>query len=75
MIPSRRFIGSACSTYPDFSDYSLPPFHPLSPPSFLSVFLKSRLPPLKGWLGSRVVSVLDSGAEGLGSTRSRDAVG
>jgi len=28
-----------------------------------------------GWLGSRVVSVLDSGTEGLGSNRSRDAVG
>jgi len=28
-----------------------------------------------GWLGSRVVSVLDSGAEGLGSNRSRRAVG
>ena len=28
-----------------------------------------------GWLGSQVVSVLDSGAEGLGSNRSRDAVG
>jgi len=27
-----------------------------------------------GWLGSRVVSVLDSDAEGLGSNRSRDAV-
>jgi len=27
-----------------------------------------------GWLGSRVVSVLDSGAEGTGSNRSRDAV-
>ena len=27
------------------------------------------------WLGSRVISVLDSGAEGLGSNRSRDAVG
>jgi len=27
------------------------------------------------WLGSRVVSVLDSGAEGPGSNRSRDAVG
>jgi len=27
------------------------------------------------WLGSRVVSVLDSGAEGRGSNRSRDAVG
>jgi len=27
------------------------------------------------WLGSRVVSVLDSGAEGPGSYRSRDAVG
>ena len=27
------------------------------------------------WLGSRVVSVLESGAEGLGSNRSRDAVG
>jgi len=28
-----------------------------------------------GWLGSRVVSVLDSGAEGPGLNRSRDAVG
>jgi len=28
-----------------------------------------------GWLGSRVVSVLDSGAEGPGFNRSRDAVG
>ena len=28
-----------------------------------------------GWLGSRVVSVLDSGAEGPGLDRSRDAVG
>jgi len=28
-----------------------------------------------GWLGSRVVSVLDSGAEGPGSNRSCDAVG
>ena len=28
-----------------------------------------------GWLGSRVVSVLDSGAEGPGSNRSRDAIG
>jgi len=27
-----------------------------------------------GWLGSRVVSVLDLGAEGLGSNRSHDAV-
>ena len=27
-----------------------------------------------GWLGSRVVSVLDSGAEGTGSNRIRDAV-
>jgi len=27
------------------------------------------------WLGSRVVSVLDSGAEGQGSNHSRDAVG
>jgi len=27
------------------------------------------------WLGSRVVSMLDSGAEGPGSNRSRDAVG
>ena len=27
------------------------------------------------WLGSRVVSVLDSGAEGPGSNRCRDAVG
>jgi len=26
-----------------------------------------------GWLGSRVVSALDSGAEGPGSNRSRDA--
>jgi len=39
---------------------------------FLPV-LKSFLIPL-GWLGSRVVSVLDSGAKGLGSNRSRDAV-
>ena len=30
---------------------------------------------IDGWLGSRVVSVLDSGAEGPGSNRSRDAVG
>jgi len=30
---------------------------------------------LLGWLGSRVVSVLDSGAECPGSNRSRDAVG
>ena len=29
----------------------------------------------KGWLSSRVVSVLDSGTEGPGSNRSRDAVG
>ena len=28
-----------------------------------------------GWFGSRVVGVLDSGAEGPGSNRSRDAVG
>jgi len=28
-----------------------------------------------GWLGSRVVSLLDSGAEGPCSNRSRDAVG
>jgi len=28
-----------------------------------------------GWLGSRVVSVLDSGAEGPGLNRSGDAVG
>jgi len=28
-----------------------------------------------GWLGSRVVSMLDSGVEGPGSNRSRDAVG
>ena len=28
-----------------------------------------------GWLGSRVVSVLDSGAEGPGSNCSRDTVG
>ena len=27
------------------------------------------------WLGSRVVNVLDSGVEGPGSNRSRDAVG
>ena len=27
-----------------------------------------------GWLGSQVVSVMDSGAEGPGSNRSRDAV-
>jgi len=29
----------------------------------------------KGWLSSRVGSVLDSGTEGPGSNRSRDAVG
>ena len=29
---------------------------------------------VKRWLGSRVVSVLDSGAEGPGSNRSRGAV-
>ena len=29
----------------------------------------------KGWLGSRVVSVLDSAQKGPGSNRSRDAVG
>ena len=28
-----------------------------------------------GWLGKRVVSMLDGGAEGPGSNRSRDAVG
>jgi len=28
-----------------------------------------------GWLGSRVVSMLHSGAEGPGSNRSHDAVG
>ena len=31
--------------------------------------------PFQGWLGSRVVSVLDSGAEGPGSNLSHDAVG
>ena len=36
------------------------------------LYLLSRL---LGWLSSRVVSVLDSGAEGPGSNRSRDAVG
>ena len=30
---------------------------------------------LSGWLGSRMVSVLDSGAEGPVSNRSRNAVG
>ena len=30
---------------------------------------------VQGWLGSRVVRVLDSGAEGPGFNRSRDAVG
>ena len=29
----------------------------------------------RGWLGSRMVSVLDSGTEGLGSNRSRAAIG
>ena len=33
------------------------------------------LPCIRGWLDSRVVSVLDSGAEGPGSNCSRDAVG
>ena len=32
------------------------------------------MPTMSWWLGSRVVSVLDSGAEGPGSNRSRDAV-
>jgi len=35
----------------------------------------AKLQAKNGWLGSRVVSVLDSGAEGPGSNRSRDAVG
>ena len=39
-----------------------------------SVYLYLTLPYL-GLLGSRVISVLVSGAEGLGSNRSRDAVG
>ena len=34
-----------------------------------------RTPLHTGWLGSRVVRVLDSGAEGPGSNRSRYAVG
>jgi len=34
-----------------------------------------RTPLHTGWLGSRVVSVLDSGAEGPASNRSRYAVG
>ena len=38
---------------------------------FLLVFVTLAL----GWLGSRVVSVLDLGAEGPGSNRSCDAVG
>jgi len=45
-----------------------------APPDLLAVFKG----PTRGWLGSRVVSVLDSVAEGpgrLGSNRSRDAVG
>jgi len=41
-------------------------------PDLVAVFKE---PTSKGWLGSRVVSVLDSDAEGLGSNRSRDAVG
>ena len=40
---------------------------------FLMTFIAYSI--AEGWLGSRVVSVLDSGAEGPGSNRSRDAVG
>jgi len=37
--------------------------------------VSERQPAVVEWLCSRVVSVLDSGAEGPGSNRSRDAVG
>ena len=53
----------------------------LSPDWFyLSITSLPRFPEIEairqfsGWLGSRVVSVLDSGAEGPGSNRSCDAV-
>ena len=39
------------------------------------IIIKHRLQSGPGWLGSPVVSVLDSGAEGPGLNRSRDAVG
>ena len=46
---------------------------------YIVLYFKLRFLPfvcsLQGWLGSRVVSVLDSGAEGPSSNRSRDAVG
>jgi len=46
---------------------------------YICKFSGYSIPPLvytvEGWLGSRVVSVLDSGAEGPGTNRSRDAVG
>jgi len=39
-----------------------------------SVRLSVRFSVLARWLGSRVISMLDSGAEGPGSNRGRDAV-
>jgi len=45
----------------------------IHPPNGLKLTLDSDS--MAWWLGSRVVSVLDSGAEGPGSNRSRDAVG
>ena len=56
----RRLVGSECIRY-------------------MLMFYASRVLQIRfaiqGWLGSRVVSVLDTGAEALGSNRSRDAVG
>jgi len=44
-----------------------------APPGHHAVINLGR--PVCGWLGNRMVSVLDSGAEGLGSDRSCGAVG
>jgi len=46
-----------------------------SPPTFFNAGARPLTFALVIALGSRVVSVLDSGAEGPGSNRSRDAVG
>jgi len=52
--------------------------YPHTKSAMLSIFLLliniSLFTSVHGWLGSRVVNVLDSGTEGLGSNRSRDAV-
>jgi len=41
----------------------------------IAAFMPSPCPMDEGWLGSRVVSMLDSGAEGPGFKSQRDAVG